>query len=200
MWAGARFESGTGKENQMSLLKWLATSVALVGFGLSSATAADKAKQEEVLKATQSALADFYKAQPSLKAKVEKAPGYAVFTTYGISFIFGGAGGKGVVHDNATKVNTFMDMAAASAGLQISASETRYLFVFKDKASMQQFIDNGWDASANVAAGAGTGKKEANAPTLGKFTGGDFYRLTKAGFEASVAGSGIKVWKDKELN
>jgi len=183
----------------MKLLKWLAAGIALAAFGLAPATAADKAKQEEVLKAAHAALADFYKAQPNLKAKAEKAPGYAVFTTYGISFILGGAGGKGVVHDNATKKDTFMELGAASAGFQVGASETRYLFIFKDKASMQQFIDSGWDATAQVAAGAGTGSKDANA-TLGKFTGGDFYRLTKAGFEASVAGSGIKVWKDKDLN
>ncbi len=64
---------------------------------------------------------------------------------------------------------------------------------------MQQFIDSGWDASANVAAGAGTGASSA-AATIGTFTGGEFYRLTKAGLEASVAASGIKVWKDKDLN
>ena len=70
----------------MKLLKWLATSVALAGFCLSSAGAADKAKQDEVLKAGQTTLADFYKAEPKLKGKVEAAPGYAVFTTYGLSF------------------------------------------------------------------------------------------------------------------
>lgn len=183
----------------MKVMKWLVTAAAMMCLGLSTSMAADKAKQAEVLKAANAALADFYKHEPKLKAKVEKAPGYAVFTTYGFSFILGGAGGKGIVHDNATKKTTYMDLAAASAGLQLGASETRYLFVFKDKASMQQFIDSGWDATGNVAAGAGTGEKSASA-TLGQFTGGDFYRLTKAGLEASVAASGIKVWKDKDLN
>jgi lipid-binding SYLF domain-containing protein len=183
----------------MKFIKWLAAGIALAAFGLAPAGAADKAKQDEVLKAANAALADFYKKEPKLKAKVEKAPGYAVFSTFGLSFIIGGAGGKGVLHDNATKKNTFMDLAAASAGLQLGASETRYLFIFKDKASMQQFLDSGWDATGNVAAGAGTGDKSASA-TLGQFTGGDFYRLTKAGLEASVAASGIKVWKDKDLN
>jgi lipid-binding SYLF domain-containing protein len=184
----------------MKILKWLTTGAALLAFGMSTAIAApDKAKQDEVLKAAKTTLADFYAKDPKIKAKVEKAPGYAVFSTFGMSFIIGGAGGKGVVHDNATKKNTFMELAAASAGLQLGAAETRYLFIFKDKASMQQFIDNGWDASGNVAAGAAAGDKSASA-TLGAFTGGEFYRLTKAGLEASVAASGIKVWKDKDLN
>jgi lipid-binding SYLF domain-containing protein len=183
----------------MKLLKWLTTGAALLAFGMSSAIAADKAKQDEVLKHTTAAMAAFYAKEPKLKAKVEKAPGYAVFTTYGLSFLVGGAGGKGIVHDNATKKVTYMDLAQASAGLQIGASETRYLFVFKDKASMQQFIDSGWDATGNVSAGAGAGGKAASA-SVGQFTGGDFYRLTKTGLEAGVAASGIKVWKDKDLN
>jgi lipid-binding SYLF domain-containing protein len=183
----------------MKLIKWLATAATLTAFGLSTAIAADKAKQEEVLKSTSAAMAAFYAKDPGLKAKVEKAPGYAVFSTFGMSFIVGGAGGKGIVHDNATKKNTFMDLAQASAGLQLGASETRFLFVFKDKASMQQFIDSGWDATGNVSAGAGAGTKAASA-SVGAFSGGDFYRLTKQGLEAGVTASGIKVWKDKDLN
>ncbi|HSQ10774.1 MAG TPA: YSC84-related protein [Burkholderiaceae bacterium] len=184
----------------MKLMKWLATSVALVAFGLSSATAADKAKQDEVLKSAQSTLADFYKADPKLKGQVEKAPGYATFTTFGISFLVGGAGGKGVVHDKATKKNTFMELAQASAGLQIGASDMRYLFIFDTPASMQQFIDKGWDASASASAGAGVEGKGSASASSGTFTGGKFYQLTKNGLQAGVAASGTKVWKDKDLN
>ena len=183
----------------MKLIKWIAAALTLTAFGLSSAMAADKAKQDEVLKAGLVTLADFEKAEPKIKAEVAAAPGYAVFTTYGISFLIGGAGGKGVVHDNVTKTNTFMEMALASAGLQIGASDTRYLFIFKDKASMQQFIDSGWDASAGAAASAGTGSKSAGGST-GAFTGGKMYQLTKAGLQVGVAAAGTKVWKDKDLN
>ncbi len=95
----------------MKLLKWLTTGAALLAFGMSSAVAADKAKQEEVLKAAHTALQEFYKKDPKIKAKAESAPGYAVFSTFGISFLIGGSGGKGIVHDNATKKNTFMDLA-----------------------------------------------------------------------------------------
>ena len=113
--------------------------------------------------------------------------------------MIGGAGGKGVVHDKATKKNTFMDLAQASAGLQIGASDTRYLFIFKDVASMNQFINSGWDASAGAAAGAGTGAKSAGGGAS-VFTGGEMYQLTKAGLQVGVAAAGTKVWKDKDLN
>jgi lipid-binding SYLF domain-containing protein len=183
----------------MKLMKWLAAAAAMLAFGLNIAAAADPKKQAEVLKAGADAMAAFYKADPNIKAEVQKAPGYAVFSTYGLSFLVGGAGGKGFAHDNATKKNVFMDMALASAGLQIGASETRYLFIFKDKAQMQQFIEKGWDASANIAASAGTGTK-SDGGSVGGFTGGKFYQLTKTGLQVGAAAQGTKVWKDKELN
>lgn len=161
--------------------------------------AADKGRQAEVVKVTDSALSDFYKSDPKIKGQVDAAPGYAVFTTYGISFLVGGAGGKGVVYDKATKNRTYMELASASAGPQIGASETRYLFIFKSPAEMKQFIDKGWEASASAAAGAGAGDKTANAST-GAFTGGQMYTLTKTGLQVGVAAAGTKVWKDKDLN
>lgn len=174
---------------------------AAVAFTSASALAQSEKekKQAEVRANTEKALADFYKAEPKLKGQVEKAPGYAVFTTFGLSFLVGGAGGKGMVHDAKTKHNTYMDLAQASAGLQVGAQEARYLFIFKDAASMKRFIDSGWEAGAEGGAGAKAGKTGGGG-TGGQFTGGNVYSLTKTGFQAGGAVAGTKVWKDKELN
>ena len=158
-------------------------------------------KQAEIRSKVVTSRNAFYQADPKLKAEVEKAAGYAVFGTYGLSFIVGGAGGTGMVHDNKTKKETFMSMAQASAGLQIGASETSYLFVFKDAASMQQFIDSGWEAGASASAGAGAGDKTVEAGAgAGAFSGGKMYTLTKTGLQVGGAVAGTKVWKDKDLN
>src|SRR4051812_25631471 len=80
---------------------------------------ADKpAHQAKIKAATQTALQKFYKVQPRIKGEVEDAPGYAIFTTYGASFGFGGSGGGGVAFDKQGNRDTFVRMAQASAGLQ----------------------------------------------------------------------------------
>ena len=48
-----------------------------------------------------------------------------------------------------------MDLVQASAGLQIGASETRYLFAFKDAKGMETFIESSWEAGGEVGAGVG---------------------------------------------
>ena len=168
----------------------------------------DKAtKRAEVQKKTSEALERFYKAKPELKEAVAKAPGYGIFTTYGFSFVIGGAGGSGIVHDNKTKHDTYMSVGGASAGLQLGASQTEVLFVFHNAASMNRFIAKGWTGGAQATASAGAGDKSVGSGR-GESTGGsksgdadaDTYTLTKAGLEAGVAVGGSKFWKDKDLN
>lgn len=167
-----------------------------------AAFAQDKAaKQAEILKVTAAAMQKFYAKQPDLKATVAAAPGYAVFTTYGVSFIVGGSGGTGVVHDNKTKKNTFMKMGGASAGLQLGAAENDVLVIFKTAKAMQDFVTNGWGASGGVTAGAAAGGAGGGGGQ-GSSAMGDVQTLTltKAGIEAGLSIGGVKAWKDTDLN
>jgi lipid-binding SYLF domain-containing protein len=158
-------------------------------------------KQAEVRQATQTSLGKFYQADPTLESQVTSAPGYAVFTTYGLSFIVGGAGGKGVVHNNQTGTDTFMDAAQASAGAQIGAAETDTLIIFKTADAMQKFIDKGWVAGAGAVAQAGA-KGESVGPGVGENVIADakYYTLTPNGLQAGVAVAGTKYWKSSDLN
>ena len=186
----------------MRFSKLLITGIALVSMLGAGAYAQDKAAQQAEVKAkAMQALQDFYKADPKLKTAVEAAPGYAVFTTYGLSFGLGGAGGKGIARDNKAAQETYMSIAQASAGLQLGASDTRYLFVFDSQKALADFIEKGWDASAGASAGAGAGDKAANVSAgAGAVVGGKMYSLTKTGLQVGVAVSGLKAWKDKDLN
>jgi lipid-binding SYLF domain-containing protein len=170
--------------------------------GACATSPSDKAsKQAEVRQATHKSLDKFYKADPKLQSAVASAPGYAVFTTYGLSFIIGGAGGSGLVHNNRTNTETFMDMAQASAGAQIGAAQTDTLIIFKTPEAMQKFVDKGWDAGGGVVAQAGA-KGESAGPGSGENVIADakYYTLTPNGLQAGVAGAGTKYWKSKDLN
>jgi lipid-binding SYLF domain-containing protein len=187
----------------MNLIKSLTVAaLALSVVACATDTPSDKpSRQAEVRQATQASLGKFYKAEPKLQADVANAPGYAVFTTYGISFIVGGAGGKGIVHNNSTKMDTFMDAAQGSAGLQAGVAQTDTLIIFKTAAAMQTFIDKGWVAGAGGVAQAGA-KGESVGPGAGENVIADakYYTLTPNGLQAGVAAAGTKYWKDKELN
>ena len=162
----------------------------------------NSAKKAEIKDKAMKALQDFYKADPKLQDMVAKAPGYAVFTTFGLSFGLGGAGGRGIAHDNQTGKDAYMNIAQGSAGLQLGASNTRYLFIFDSPQAVANFIDKGWDASASASAGVGAGgSANANvAAGAGNIQGGRMFSLTKAGLQAGASVSGLKAWKDKDYN
>jgi len=187
----------------MNSLRFLAAAALLIPLVVGNAVAqSDKAKkQAEIRKVTQTSLVKFYKAEPKLKGEVAKAPGYAVFTTYGLSFLIGGAGGKGLVHDAKTKRDTFMEMAQASAGVQIGVSETEILIIFKSAKAMEEFVNKGWEFGGGGGAAAG-----AAGATVGGGAGENvianalYYTMTKNGLQAGGAVAGTKFWKDGELN
>ena len=169
--------------------------------GTALAQAEKVKKQAEVQKVTQTTLEKFYKANPKLKADVANAPGYAVFTTYGLSFLIGGAGGSGLAHDNKTKQTTFMDMAQVSAGLQIGAAESETLIIFQSVKAMEQFVNKGWEAGAGAEAQVGAGGKSAGAAGgANVIADASYYTLTKNGLQAGGAVAGTKFWKSKDLN
>jgi lipid-binding SYLF domain-containing protein len=186
----------------MSRLNLVAFAALALFVGACATSPSDKAsKQAEIRKATQASLEKFYTADPRLKIDVAHAPGYGIFTTYGLSFIIGGAGGSGLVHNNRTGADTFMDTAQASAGLQAGAAQTDTLIVFKTPEAMQTFVDKGWVAGGGAVAQAGA-KGESVGPSEGGNIIADskYYTLTPNGLQAGVAGAGTKFWKDSDLN
>jgi lipid-binding SYLF domain-containing protein len=161
----------------------------------------DKAKkQAEIRKVAQTSLQKFYKAKPELKGAVENAPGYAVFTTYGLSFLVGGAGGKGIARDNKTKKDTFMHMAQASAGAQVGVSESETLIIFASQKDLDEFVTKGWEASGGGSIQAGAAGKSVGPASGGQGAEAQYYTLTKNGLQVGVAVAGTKYSKDKDLN
>jgi lipid-binding SYLF domain-containing protein len=184
-------------------IRSLFAAFALAALAVTGAYAAEDkaAKQAEVKKAVAASLDKFYKEKPALKDEVAKAPGYAVFTTYGVSFIVGGGGGTGLAHDKATKKDYFMNVGKASAGFQVGLAEQDTLIVFKSGKALHQFVDKGWEFGGGGAISAGAGGHTAGGGT-GEQTIADAmtYTLTKNGLDVGGALQGAKFWKDKDLN
>jgi len=187
----------------MSIKSILGIGALSLSFMTGAAFAQDKAaKQAEVVKTANATLEKFYAKKPELKAGVAKAPGYAVFTTYGVSFLVGGSGGTGLAHDNKTNKNTYMKMGAGSVGFQVGAAESEFLIVFKTEKALADFITNGWSFGGGANVGAGTdGKSVGGGSSSGVMGNTEGYTLTKAGLTADLLSIGsAKVWKDADLN
>jgi len=168
-----------------------------------SALAADPAAQKaELSKMCNEALATLYKAKPEAKAQVEKSAGYGCFSSFGISFFVGGAGGRGLVHDNASKKTTYMNMGQASGGLDFGVKDYREVLVFKDHATLAKFVDKGWEFSGSASATAAAGGKGASAEAgqVGASEPITVYPMTKNGLALGVAAGARKYWKDDDLN
>jgi lipid-binding SYLF domain-containing protein len=167
------------------------------------AALADKDKaahQEQLRKAADATLQKFYQSQPQLEAEVKASPGYAVFTTYGVTFLLGGAGGGGTAHDKDGKV-TYMTMAQASAGPQVGIGSKEMLLVFKTPEAYKDFVDKGWDVNAAGAVSMGAGKHQAGGGAGDQFVNNaTVYTYSKNGIEVGATVAGTKFWKDKELN
>ena len=158
-------------------------------------------KRAELRKMCDQALATLYKAKPDAKATVEKAAGYGCFTSFGMSFFVGGAGGKGLVHSNATKTDTFMNMGQAGGGFDFGIKQYREVLVFKDAKTLDQFVNKGWEFGGSASATAAAGGKGGTAEDTQVASGAiQVYPMTSTGLAAGLSVAGRKYWKDNELN
>jgi lipid-binding SYLF domain-containing protein len=167
-----------------------------------AANAADVQKERtEVRNMCQAALDTLYKEKPELKAHVAKSAGYGCFSSFGFTFILGGAGGKGLVHDNASGKDVFMNMGQASAGADVGIKDYREVLVFKNKATLQKFVDSGWEFGAGGGGAAKVkGKGVAGEGAASASDDIEIYPMTRTGLAIGGSAAGRKYWKSKELN
>ncbi len=161
-----------------------------------------QAKRTEIQKMASDTLAQLYKASPEARGKIEKAAGYGVFSNFGITIVFvGGAGGKGLVHDNASEKTTYMNMGQAQAGLGFGAAKYKAVFIFKDAKTLQTFVDKGLELGGQ-AGGVAKAGKTGGADTVGTsiHPGIEIIQLSETGAIVGATLAGTKYWKDADLN
>ncbi len=158
-------------------------------------------QRDEVREMRDEVLAELYKAKPETKARIRKAEGYAVFSNVGLNVIFASfAGGKGIVVDDDGR-ETFMKMGSAGLGLGLGVKDFRAVFIFYKKKPLRDFIEKGWDFSAQADAAAKSDDKGGQAAMAGNIAEGvEVYQFTKNGLALQATLQGTKYWVDAALN
>ena len=162
---------------------------------------ADKQRQE-VRKASKDILARLYKVQPSAKAAIEKAAGYAVFSNFGMKILVAGSGsGKGIAVDNSSKKETFMKMIELQAGLGFGVKKFSLVWVFETPATLGTFVNSGWELGGQTSVAAKAGEKGASLQGAMPVSQGVWlYQLTDTGLALELTAKGTKYSKDDDLN
>ena len=142
-------------------------------------------------------LDNLLKSNASAKSLFGKSYGYAVLDNLKFGFFFSGGGGKGVAVAKASKARTYMGMGSAGAGLTFGGQKCQIVILFQDEKTFANFLEGRWAASGTASAtaaqsGAGAGTQFVN--------GVAYYQIGEKGLMASADLSGVKFWKDKDLN
>jgi lipid-binding SYLF domain-containing protein len=159
-------------------------------------------KRQSVQSMRSKTLARLYGAHPHAKTQIDRAVGYAVFSNVGINLILlSTASGWGIVRDKKTGRDTYMKMASAGIGLGLGVKDFRGVFVFTSESALKQFVEDGWDASAQADAAAKSGDKgDAWAGSVDVAPGIKLYQITQQGLAIQATIQGTKFWKDDELS
>lgn len=159
-------------------------------------------QRDHVLKMKDDTLSELYRTKPETKEMIKKAAGYGVFSNIGSYLLFLSTGnGYGVVIDNSSGKKTYMKMAQVGAGVGLGIKDIRVVFIFKNSAVLNNFIEKGWEFGGQADAAAKSGEK-------GVAAGGEIYierdiliyQITEAGVALQATIAGTKYWTDNELN
>ncbi len=159
-------------------------------------------KRKEIREMRDSLLGRAFLENRGLKEELYDAEGYAVFSNIGVNVIFGSfAGGQGMVVDNQSGEEFFMNMGSAGLGLGIGVKDYRGLFVFYDRELMEDFVDKGWDFSGQADAAAKSGDKGGAANFEGNVPKGvKMFQFTENGLALQATVQATKYWPAKDLN
>jgi len=164
--------------------------------------ASKEEQQKKIVEMAQTSLQQLYQAQPSARAAVQNAAGYAVFSDMGVKILLLGSGnGQGVAVNNQTGQKTFMKMVELQAGLGFGIKKFRNIFVFQTQNALNSFVNSGWQFGGQATAAAKTDTSGGAMSGATSVSDGVWlYQITEKGLEASITGKGAKYYKNDDLN
>lgn len=158
-------------------------------------------RRAAVLEMRSQTLADLYHMAPQARDEINRADGYAVFSNIGVNLILASFGsGYGVLQDNHSGDRIFMRMVSGGLGFGLGVKDFRGIFVFTNRGAMRQFVDYGWDASAQADAAVIAGDLGiAYAGAIDVAPGIKLYQITENGLALQATIQGTKYWRDNDL-
>jgi len=140
-----------------------------------------------------------FRDEPGSRALFDRSAGYAVFDKREASFYVVAGYGRGVAVDAKTGARVYMKMATTGAGLSfgLGGFASQLVILFEDSAGLQEFVEQGLDASAGVEAIAGEEREQLG---LRFDDGKAVFVLTGKGWKIGAKLTGSRYWPDEELN
>ena len=159
-------------------------------------------KRQAVMDMEKETLARLYREAPGTKDKIKNAVGYGTFSNANVNLILISAGGGyGSVVDNSTGKRTYMKMALGGVGIGLGAKDYRIVMIFKDKVTLNKFLESGWDFGAHADAAAKAGETGGEVSGEGDVISGiEVFSMTETGLALQATVAGTKYWKDDKLN
>lgn len=158
-------------------------------------------KRDNIEKMKQETLAEFYLDKPEVKQILTTAPGYAVFKNFAMGIIPGGGSGYGVLVNNMTKEQTYMQMGQFSLGLILMVKDCRTLLVFDDPKILEEFTKENWIVGGTAEGVFNFGELGAQTNATGYFGHGiRVYELTENGVSLRAYVPLIKYSPYNQLN
>lgn len=158
--------------------------------------------QTQIRQGAAEILDQLYGIQPSARKEIASAYGHAVFSSFGMKLmVAGGDNGKGVAVSRKPEREIFMRMVSVQAGLGFGIKQTHLVFVFKNQAAFNQFVDSGWEFGGQASLAATDGAKGmAVDGAVSVAPGVWLYQMTDKGLAAELAVKGTKFYRDNALN
>ena len=159
-------------------------------------------KRDKYMEMEKETLTRLYREAPDTKDKIAKAVGYGTFANANVNLVLASAGGGyGSVVENATGKRTYMKMALGGVGLGLGVKDYRVVMIFKNKETLDKFIESGWDVGAHADAAAKTGETGGEISEEGDIRSGiEVFSMTESGLALQATIAGTKYWKDDKLN
>lgn len=165
-------------------------------------SASAEAQRAKILETRAEVLTRLYEEKPQARGEISNAEGYAVFSNLGVNLFFIAAGGgRGVVHDNRSGKDTYMNMGSAGVGIGLGIKDFRGIFIFHTRKALTDFIEKGWDFTGQADAAAKSTDKGGEENIAGTTINGvTLYQLTETGLALQATLQGTRYWKSAKLN